>query len=143
MGKYYSGLENNTTRPAGRKPPGRIRKMEIHKLLTLKADEVRKNRKTMTRTTENGKWYIRIDLLFKDGVLLRKGRIERLAKGNAWKHHASWNYGDKDEDSGLQFRGGKLPGYVKDLAIDMGISMKKKWPLTGIDFIDPDYVLED
>lgn len=90
--------------------------------------------------TDNGLWWIQVNKIHKDGAFYRKGFVRRKRE-DAWKAYASFGYGDHEDM--IAFQGQKLPEYVKEICIDLGIELKRLSPLLGIDFVDPDYVLEE
>lgn len=111
-----------------------ISQQRLERSRRLKRERVRLDDKT-----ENNKWYIHIHLHHKDGVLSRKGYIEKQNVGRLYKQYATWDYGERDDT--IKFSR-KVPEYVKEMCVELGLRMKRQTPFTGIDFRDPDYDLE-
>lgn len=91
------------------------------------------------RVTENRLWSVAISLELEAGVLLRKGTVGRRQPDGSVKNVASWDYGERDDDSDIQFKVGKLPQYIQDICIDLGVILSNRFPFTGIEYADPDY----
>ncbi len=114
--------------------------MRIYEKELEQSRAIKRNDKRREHTTDDGRWHISVSIRHKDGAYYRWGFVMRK-RGDEWKEHAAWNYGDHED--AIVYQGKKLPDYVKAICEDLGHELKMRNPLLGIDFVDPDYVLKE